>query len=330
MEISFDLDENNLKRASHFFSNYDMMKLLSDAPEKYYLGSSKNKKCRFCGEREPVVKFAMKAHAIPQFMGNQNLLSHFECDSCNSIFSKYEDSFARFLGVSRTLSQIKGKKGTVPKFNDSKTSLQVVMTDEGIKTSSTVGDDVMEMNEENKSFILKTYKTTYTPIFIPKLLVKLAVTILPEEEIVNFKNTCKFLTTNSNNEKFKDLNLLHVFGYYVPGPKIFEKPFLLLFKSKVDNLPQFIFLLQYHNYQFQIVIPFGSNDEKLQGKNVELPIAPLFLNKSHTDQLGKEKFMNLNLTSVKKKVSEAQNITFSYDKFEQTDFNEKGEEIDCT
>lgn len=327
MKITFNLDDNNLKRALHFFSNYDMVNLLSDTPEKYYLGNSENKRCRFCDESEPVVKFATEAHAIPRFMGNQNLLSNFECDSCNSIFSKYEDSFARFLGISRTLSQIKGKKGNVPKFEDSKTSLQVVITEEGIKMSSTVGDDVIEMDEENKSFTIKTFKGIYTPIFIPKLLVKLALTMLPEEEIGNFNNTCKFLTNNSNNENFKNFNPLRVLSYYVPGPTIFDKPFLLLFKSKMDNLPQYIFLLQYYNYQFQIVIPFGSNDEKLQGGKVELPIAPLFLDKSHTEQFGKEKFRNLNLTSVKRKVSEAQNITFSYDRFEHKDFNEKGEEI---
>lgn len=326
MKIRFNLDENNLRKASHFFSNYDMVNILSDTPEKYYLGNNKNKKCRFCGEIEPVVKFTMEAHAIPNFMGNKNLLSNFECDSCNSIFSKYEDSFARFLGVSRTLSQIKGKKGNVPKFKDSKTSLQVVLTDEGINMSSFVDDDVMEIDEKNKSFTLKTNKTTYTPIFIPKLFIKLGITMLPEEEIQNFSYTCKFLINNSKNENFKDFNLLTILSYYVPGPTIFNKPFLLLFKSKVDNLPQYVFILQYYNYQFQMIIPFGSKDEGLQGENIELPIAPLLLDKNHTDEFGKEIFKSLNLTSTIKKVNEAQNITFSYEKFEQTDFDKKNDE----
>lgn len=324
-KITLKMSPNNLKKAENFFLNYDLIVVYGDLQTKYFLGNARNKICRFCNKKEGQVTFNKDAHAIPQFMGNQNLLSYFECDECNLLFSKYEDSFARFLGVNRTISQIKGKKNKIPKFKDSHTSLEVKFEDNKLNISSIIGDDVWEINEEGKSFTIKTNKTGYVPIYIPKLLIKLGLSMIPEDELKNFNYTKKFLLENSNNDKFENFNLLRIFGYHIPGPPVFDKPFIQLFKSKKENLPIYQIILYYSNYQFQMAIPFGVNDENLQGKKINLPIAPLLVDSSITDKFGEEKFLNLDLTSNNKKTNEPQNITFSYESFEEIDLTKESE-----
>ncbi|MGJ1488571.1 HNH endonuclease [Sphingobacterium spiritivorum] len=90
--------------------------MLGDTIRKHYLGKqSTPKRCRFSNKTSDQFSFKMEAHIILQFMGNKNLLSNFECDDCNQKFSKYEDSFANFIGASRTIAQIPGQaKNKVP------------------------------------------------------------------------------------------------------------------------------------------------------------------------------------------------------------------------
>jgi hypothetical protein len=116
--LTLNLDENNLRKAQNFFSKYKLVSMLGDLEKKFTLGNKSDRVCRFCGKTEAGVKFISDAHIIPEFMGNHNLLSYFECDSCNSIFSKYENSFANFMRITRTISQVKGKNNKIPKYKD--------------------------------------------------------------------------------------------------------------------------------------------------------------------------------------------------------------------
>lgn len=319
--LTLSLNENNLRKAQNFFSKYELVSMLGDTDQKFYLGDKENKKCRFCKEKEPNVTFSKVAHVIPEFMGNHNLLSYFECDDCNSMFSQYEDSLANFLGITRTISQIKGKKNKVPKYKDPRTGLEMTISDTGMQMTSIEGTDVFDLDKENKSLTLKTKRPGYIPIRIPKAFIKIGFSMLREEELEDFEYTRKFLQDTEKEERFKDFNLLRVFGYFIPGPPKFNKPFIQLYQRKEstngENIPKYQLILYYANYQFQMTLPFGKPDEYLQGQKVDLPIAPLLIDNSHLVEFGEEKFLNLNLTSSEKKSGEEHNITFSFDSFEE-------------
>lgn len=93
-----------------------LVKYYNISGKKVYLGDRKKRKCRFCGKPSGDTTFKMLAHALPEFIGNRTLISNDECDICNERFSRtIEDHFAKYLGLSRTLNQIRGKKG-VPSF----------------------------------------------------------------------------------------------------------------------------------------------------------------------------------------------------------------------
>lgn len=323
MTLTLNLNENNLKKAQNFFSKYELVSMLGDSEKKFILGDKTDRVCRFCGKTNKEVKFKKEAHVIPEFMGNHNLLSYFECDICNSKFSKYEDSFANFMGITRTISQIKGKKNKIPKYKDPRTGLEMTISDKGMQMTTIEGTDVFELDKENNSFTLKTKRPGYIPIHIPKILIKMGLCMLLEDEKDDFDFTRKFVIDTEKEDKFKDFNLLRVFGYFIPGPPKFNKPFLQLYRKKEnslnDNIPIYQLIFYYASYQFQMTLPFGKPDEHLQGKKVDLPIAPLLIDNSYLQKYGAERFLNLNLTSHEKKSGEEHNISFSFDSFEEQD-----------
>lgn len=325
IKLNIKLNDNHLNKATNFFSKYVLVSMLGDSDKKIILGEKSPRKCRFCKRTKPEVKFKKDAHIIPEFMGSHNLLSYFECDECNSKFSKFEDSFSNFLGINRTISQIKGKGNKIPKYKDPRTGLEIEISDKGIQMISLEGTDVFDIDEKEKSFVLKTKRPGYIPMHIPKLFIKIGFSMLLENELENFETTRKFLLDTENESQFENSNLLRIFGYFIPGPPKYDKPFVQLFQKKnlaeYNNLPLYQIIIYYSNYQFQLTLPFGKLDEHLQGKKVELPIAPLIIDNSYLEQYGSEKFLNLNLTSCEKKSNENSDITFSFERYEEKRFD---------
>ncbi|WP_072011017.1 HNH endonuclease [Aureispira sp. CCB-QB1] len=72
-------------------------------------------KCRFCGIEESVVSFSIGAHVLPKLLGENNFTSNFECDDCNSKFSKYESHLTTLFLSSLSIMHIR-KKRKVPIF----------------------------------------------------------------------------------------------------------------------------------------------------------------------------------------------------------------------
>jgi hypothetical protein len=321
IDLNLNLDKLNLERAKNFFDTYDFETIIGDSDKKYFLGQKEPRVCRFCKKASPEVTFYMEAHVMPQFMGNRNLLSYFECDSCNALFSKYEDSFASFFGITRTFAQIKGQSNKVPKFKDPKTGLEVFLTDTGIQISTIEGKEVVEIDAENKYLTVSTERPGYIPIHIPKTIIKIGLCMLSESDVSDYEYARKFIMQSEKDAQFKDSNLLKIFGYFIPGPPKFPKPFMQLYKRKdnIDRLcPQRQVILYHSNYCFQMTLPFADSDKHLQGKNVDLPIFPLLIDNSHFEEFGEYQKLHLNLTSNEKKSGEEHKVRFSFDDFNRT------------
>lgn len=77
--------------------------------KKIILGDKSERKCRFYGKGKGDVSFKSKAHAIPQLLGNNELFTYYECDTCNKVkFHKLEDHLANFLGIWKIFSGVRG------------------------------------------------------------------------------------------------------------------------------------------------------------------------------------------------------------------------------
>ncbi|WP_323071544.1 HNH endonuclease, partial [Aeromonas jandaei] len=73
----------------------------------------KERKCRFCGETTYTgATFKKVAHAIPESLGNKNIICADECDTCNHFFGKtYEKSLVEYFNFFRVIDGVKSKEG---------------------------------------------------------------------------------------------------------------------------------------------------------------------------------------------------------------------------
>jgi hypothetical protein len=318
MKKQIQLDEFNSNKVKNFLKFYQFENEIFDTGKKLYLGNKKNKICRFCNKKSPEVKFRKEAHVIPEFLGNKNILSYFECDNCNGeIFTKYEDSFASFIGATRTFSQIKGKKGKVPKHIEKKTGLEILSNEKGLEIKTLQGLDTTILNPDNKTLTIKTIKQSYVPLFVMKSLIKIGLCLVKDEELNNFLFSKKLLLSNKIDGSVNNSDMFRLFMYFIPGPTYYLKPSAYLY-TRINNkllVPEKIIILTFGNHQYQIFLPNSNNDKYLKGKQINVPIFPLIIDNSYFDKYGKYQFFSLNMSSNKLKKEEEHNINLHFDSF---------------
>ncbi|USA44932.1 HNH endonuclease [Acinetobacter sp. C26M] len=240
--------------------------------KRIYLGEKG--KCRYCGKSAPAVTFKKIAHAIPELLGNKFLFSNDECDICNSYFDKHlENNLANFLGVSRTTSQISGKKG-VPNTKSSG----------GDRIEAINGDIVIIHSEESeilkpldhKTVMISSSSTTYVPINVYKCLVKIALSAMPAYALKGFNECFRWIRYNEEPAKF-DSKTLTLNITMVPGINPFRKLWLQIYKRTGDKgkFPYMICIIAFSNYMFQFVIPFNKKDKYLNQDKIQIPIFPM-------------------------------------------------------
>lgn len=241
--------------------------------EKTFLGSEGA--CRYCGKSIPEVTFDKLAHAIPELIGNKLLFSKDECDSCNEWFSRNgESDLANFLGIGRTASQIKGKKG-IPKFvsKDHKSSIK---KQDGIMKYVTREDsESFKIDHEKKSITITSIKKPYNPRNVFKCLTKLALAVMEERDLYKFKATKEWLLSNEHEERFNG-ELMKCFYGFTSGMKPFDKIAIMLFRRKdiSANVHHMTFYVAFSNYSFQINILGSKKDQCKDGSRLRFVAFP--------------------------------------------------------
>ncbi|WP_055437700.1 HNH endonuclease [Lacinutrix algicola] len=287
--------------------------------EKIYLGNKEDKKCRFCKKTEPEVLFNKIAHAIPEFVNNHNLLSYYECDSCNSKFARtIETHMGDYMNPNHTMSQVRGKKG-VPSVRKGGEKSRIDLKKDGLKIQAHDGErEIFDFDEVNKTITLKTIRATYIPIAIYKCLTKMALTIIDESELENFRNTLEWINEEQHDNSRFSLNNLKCFYSFTPGPLPHDFTSCLLFKRKEehkDNVPYMIFLLAYGNYTFQIYLPLSNKDSgEIQFTAIPTPF-------DSKNEFGAPKYKILDFSSTEKVKNEEVKLQLSYERFEDLEID---------
>lgn len=247
-----------------------------DSKHKKYLGDKNNRTCRFCGHRKPDTTFKKKAHAFPELIGNKFLISNYECDICNEKFSRtLEDHFAKYTGLNRTLSQINGKKG-FPSFKTKDKKSRIDIKNNGIHVQSNVESEIASLDEKKNQLRIHGYRQPYNPRSVYKCLVKMALSIMPEEEMTNFKDTICWLNIENTDEDKIITDSFVCFYSFTPGPHPFPWITAVLLKRKQDDLimPYMSFFIAFSNYTFQIFLPFSQKDTHILNKKIKLKCFP--------------------------------------------------------
>lgn len=127
---------------------------------------------------------------------------------------------------------------------------------------------IWEEKDKETNSIKIVGERTYTPVNVLKTLVKMALSVMPENEMINVVETKKWL----QNQKVEG----YVFNAFI---RLYREalPFTscLVLKKKdnvTDNIPFYQFVLAYKSFVIQVPIPFIEVDKLL--KDTEYRLTP--------------------------------------------------------
>ncbi|MBW8683521.1 HNH endonuclease [Chitinophaga rhizophila] len=312
--------EELLPEYDDFFSSYSV-DLFFHPLKRAKLSAPTKRSCRFCNKSYPEVTFKKIAHMLPELMGNKNFISEFECDSCNSYFSKYETDLASFLGITRTLNLMKGKN-SIPKFKNPDKKLEISFSEDR-KNLQVISDGLENkhwvIDEKKKTITFLATKSSYIPLNIFKILLKIGFSFLREQEdIANLQSLNNFLLNEELNHNFSNNPQLRVFIHFLAGKGV-KEPLVIQFKKRNDamiqNCPTLGFIIYFSNYVFQFFMPGHIDDHKVFSMfgNFQMPPCPILLGKKYTDRFGIPVRQIVDFSSAEKKIGESQKIVCTYE-----------------
>jgi hypothetical protein len=297
--------------------------IVDDIVHKRRLTPKKERKCRFCkavySEKE---KFKTKAHLFPKLLGNENLFSDFECDTCNSFFGENENHLANFLGLPRAMTFIKGKRSKL-KFESPDETLIIKRDPNEYETPKFIIESYGEENnhvsidDANKKITIHTVRHSYNPLKVYKAFLKMGISILPQHYIDDYEIAIAILNSKKKNEELNN-PFFKMDMYFHPGPA-FPSPLAILFekRDKKQAFPMHIFCLMFHNYTYQLVLPLNNQDKWMyDGKiTVTVPNMPPFIDKHFAEVFGKPIRHRLNFNFDDLKKNEKHDISFSFQQY---------------
>ena len=269
------MDSSIVDRMRYFIDNYDVAyTYVHNIGEPQYIEDPVEKVCRFCGKRYPEVSFKKKAHAISEALGNKELVLRNECDNCNLEFGKLlEDELSKYMGLSRTISQIHGKKG-VPTYRSKDRKKRVEFDPEfGILIKEQVTEDDVELDHNefieiiDHTMIIHAVRDTYTPLAVYKAFVKIALSLLPYKYLPHFIEATGWIKEHSHLiTRFPELGqYAHLIEGFIPGvPFIPLRATGFIRKNDSIQLPYYQFYLEFANFSYQMAIPCPEKDHYLK------------------------------------------------------------------
>jgi len=308
------------KQIAYFESNYSIVNDIHVFPNarKVFIGSRNNRICRYCGKKAPDVSFRLKAHAVPEFIGNKKVIAYDECDVCNEKFSRIiEDHFGKYLGGLRTLTQVKGKKG-VPAYKSNIKKSRIDMGEEEVIIKSCEDDLLCKIDKENNQLRILVNHSPYIPAAVFKCIVKISLATLPVDELLYFKETINWILDESHNKDIFPYSPLIALHTFVPGihPHRGIKILNLRRKNDFHKVPYLISILAFANFIFQINVPSIEKDKFLFGENITMSYFPTPFDFIHP--YGKVKRTVLDLSSYEYTENIVKPVTIHFDSIEKT------------
>lgn len=265
----------------------DKSRLLKPKHGIQVIGNSQNKQCRFCGKGEDEVSFKKIAHVFPESIGNNALASNYECDLCNQYFgNSIENEYANFFSLYHSIMQIYGKSG-IPKCRfkvpcSKRTEecadycIEIFFDNNRpcIRQCKEAGREYINCTENSITISKPVGKCC--PIAVFKTIVKMAITIMPIEELSPFSGTIKWLLEREHFNFYNNKKLL-VRYKMIPGFNVTKYPHYLLFRRKktVWDKPYMLFNLTYGCFSLFIEIPKDPNNcTTLEFESMPFPPIP--------------------------------------------------------
>lgn len=228
-----------------------------DVGNKIYIGKNESLTCRFCERDESRTTFSDIAHAIPEAIGNRRVILTEECDECNQLFSQsIEDSFDKYTKPFRIMSGIKGKR-SVPSYK-TRDKLARVDVDRFKKIVKIDGQhpNIFTSNTITNEHEIKLERDPYVPLNVYKAMLKMALSLLPNEKKIDFAVHFNWLMSRGDTNFFKPYPILIEEICFGPSFGMGSLAALLIRKdsASIEN-PYALFVLVFGSFMLQISIP---------------------------------------------------------------------------
>ena len=272
--------------------------------------------CRFCGKDYSKTTFKKKAHKISRLFGNNYGVSDYECDICNHHFSTFESSTSDFIGIDRTIFAL--GKDSVPVYKAPDGSIEAreetIFDQKAVKISARIPRLIKNIGDKGE--IEMNFKSnSYIPLSVYKSLLKIALTIMPEEDIADYRLAIKFLLQGQNTLAFES-QAKQIFRSQLGGEV--TRPYTMLYK-KIDPkslLPSHIFQIYYQDTCLQFHLPFSLADQRLkEGEVIPMPMCPPMM-VIDEPMPGNAPYSIIDLSSNEKTTSESRKLFLNFDKEE--------------
>ena len=233
-------------------NKYDMNIPRND--RRTFIGNIKKSSrcCRFCNKTEKDgVTFKKIAHAIPEGLGNKNIILADECDRCNEYFgNEIEPSLIEHLDIYRVFLGVKGKSGT-PKLKYKNGQMHF---SDGMAIVESQNIDKINENEFKVSF---NSSKKYTPVKLYKALCKITLSTIDEVYISDLRETIEWL--NSSNAEEVSLPKVAV---NIDHNGFSKTPQIVNYIRKVDSedIPHVVSEFRIGSIVYVYVLPFSIQD----------------------------------------------------------------------
>lgn len=303
-----DIDPEVLQ---YYEQRYDVLHFaLLNQTDFEFLGKKEQRVCRFCGKSEPDVTFEKIAHVIPESTGNQFLASYYECDICNKKFGRQlETEFSNFAQFYHNAMNIHGKK-KVPDYQSKNGKSGAVWKkvdgQEKVFMMRDSTDNITTTIDLERKTLRRTGTVpAYVPIAVFKCFVKMAISLMPENEVENFTETIDWILNKKHSNFYAADKKLLVRYRMIPGFNVTKFPACFLYRRKpqIWQGPYMLFLLTYGCFAYFIEVPTIKDGTFHNIMNIPFAILPF--------RTSSEGF--LDLTSCDKKHDDIQSIEYQFD-----------------
>lgn len=234
-------------------SNYNIDQPRND--RRTIIGNARKdcRKCRFCGNNQSNgATFSKVAHAIPEALGNKNIILADECDECNEFFGNdIEPNLIEYLDIYRAFLGAKGKNGTPTiTYKNGK-----ILNKDGL--AIVVAEKINEDSEQGLSVELKSSKKL-TPIKLYKALCKITLSTIAEQELDGLGATIRWLRNGeipSGSVPKVAVNVIH--AGFSRQPQIIN----YVRKSNDVSFPHVVSEFRIGSFVYVYVLPFSDKDE---------------------------------------------------------------------
>lgn len=217
--------------------------------------SDKNKRvCRFCGKDAAHTTFKSRAHTISKSLGNNNIVTNDECDTCNNDFGKFiEKDLAEYLGVFRSMLGMRGYNG-IPHIKGE--NFDIKQEDGQVKINFHASTEEEERMPVEKMHLPLRSNQRIRLQNVYRSMVKYALSVIDAKEMCHFRDTVEWIFQRNPISVLPQIAILEVPAFYNSQPSI------ILYTRKTDDkkLPYMVVEFRFAYLVFVAIVPACNKD----------------------------------------------------------------------